>query len=214
MAGSEYEFWLFDLDGTLVDVEWSYARGVLDEVGDRLGVEFSDREAEVLWHGLGGSRDAQLAAWGYDADAFWTALDDVEDPVARAEATYLHEDAAALADLDRPTGLVTHCAAFLAEPVLDHLDIADWFDTRLCCSPETGYKPDARPLELAMTDLGVTSRERGVYVGDGQSDVEAAANAGLHGVHVERHDPEVRGRCVLGDRRTRRVDTLLQDAAE
>lgn len=214
MAASEYEYWLFDLDGTLVDVEWSYAREVFDEVGDRLGTAFSDREAEILWHGLGGSRDDQLAAWGYESDAFWAALNAVEDPTARAEATYLHEDAAALADLDRPTGLVTHCAEFLAEPVLEHLDIADWFDTRLCCSPETGYKPDPQPLKLAMTELGVQPGTHGAYVGDGQADVTAAANAGLHGVHVERHDPATRGRCVLGDRRTSRVDALLQDAAE
>jgi len=33
---SEYDFWLLDLDGTLVD-EWSYTREVFDRVGDRLG---------------------------------------------------------------------------------------------------------------------------------------------------------------------------------
>ena len=30
-----YDFWLFDLDGTLVDAEWSYTREVFDRVGDR-----------------------------------------------------------------------------------------------------------------------------------------------------------------------------------
>jgi len=204
----DYDFWLFDLDGTLVDTDWAYARDVFDRVGDRLGTEFSDREAEILWHGLGGSRDDQIRAWGYDVEEFWAAFDAIEDPEERADATYLHEDAAAIADLDRPVGLVTHCAEHLGQPVLDDLDIADWFDVTVFCSPDTGYKPDPRPLELAMNDLGVDSRDRGVYAGDGLSDIDAAANAGIDGLHVERHDPHRRGRCVLGDHRVTGFDAL------
>jgi len=204
----DYDFWLFDLDGTLVDTDWAYARDVFDRVGDRLGTEFSDREAEILWHGLGGSRDDQIRAWGYDVEEFWAAFDAIEDPEERADATYLHEDAAAIADLDRPVGLVTHCAEHLGRPVLDDLDIADWFDVTVFCSPDTGYKPDPRPLELAMNDLGVDSRDRGVYAGDGLSDIDAAANAGIDGLHVERHDPHRRGRCVLGDHRVTGFDAL------
>ncbi|OYR74105.1 3-phosphoglycerate kinase, partial [Halorubrum sp. E3] len=54
MTVADYDFHLFDLDGTLVDAEWEYTRAVFDRVGDRLGRAFSDREACVLWHGLGG----------------------------------------------------------------------------------------------------------------------------------------------------------------
>ncbi|MFC6725831.1 HAD family hydrolase, partial [Halobium palmae] len=43
----------------------------------------------------------------------------------------------------------------------------------------------------------------------GASDVGAAWNAGLDGVHVERHDPDYRGRCVLGDYRVSSLDELL-----
>ena len=42
MRPSDYDVHLFDLDGTLVDAEWSYTRGVFDRVGDRLGRSFSD----------------------------------------------------------------------------------------------------------------------------------------------------------------------------
>lgn len=48
MLPHEYEFWLFDLDGTLVDVDPGYTREVFDRVGDRLGRRFTDREAETL----------------------------------------------------------------------------------------------------------------------------------------------------------------------
>ena len=217
MFVADYDFHLFDLDGTLVDAEWAYTREVFDRVGDRLGRRFSDREARVLWNGLGGSRAETLRGMGVDPDDFWPAFHAVADPTARAEATFLHDDAARL--LDRvddaggPTGLVTHCQRFLAEPVLDRVDLDGRFDAVVCCTDETGWKPDPAPIELAMRELGVDPRaDRGYYVGDGESDVGAAWNAGLDAVHVERVGRGDRGRCVLGDRRVGRLDELLECA--
>jgi phosphoglycolate phosphatase len=209
MVAEEYDYWVFDLDGTLVDAEWSYTRGVFDEVGDRLGREFGDREAELLWHGLVGSRDALLAEWGIDRDRFWREFHDVEDPRVRAEHSYLHDDATFVGDLDEPVGLVTHCQQFLAEPVLDHLDVRDWFDAVLCCTDETGWKPDPAPVESVERSLGVAHNgHAGIMAGDGPSDVGAAWNAGLDAVHVERHDPDRRGHCVRADYRVRELDDL------
>jgi len=213
MAPAGYDYWLLDLDGTLVDTEWSYKRTVFDRVEERLDVSFSDERADVLWHGLGGDRDDLLRAWGYDPEAFWAVFDALDDPRARAEATYLYDDAAFVADLDCPVGLVTHCPAPITEFVVDHLDVRDWFDAVVCCDAETGFKPDPAPLRLATADLPVDPDANGVYVGDGVGDVAAAANAGLDSVHVERHDPNRRGVCVLGDRRVRSFDDLRIDHA-
>jgi len=205
----EYDFWLLDLDGTLVDVEWSYTRDVFDRVGDRLGRQFTDREADILWNGLTGSRDYQLREWGVDPAAFWDAFHEEEDPLVRAEQTYLHDDATFVADLEVPVGLVTHCQEFLAEPVLDHLDIHDWFDARLCCTEQTGWKPDPAPVECVMTDLGVGDNgHQGVLAGDGACDVGAAWNAGIDAIHVERVGHDRRGQCVLGDYRVQSFDEL------
>ncbi len=85
MVAREYDYWLLDLDGTLIDVDWSYPRSVFDRVGDRLGREFSDREAEILWHGLGGNRNDQLREWGIDPQEFWPAFHDIEDPQRRSQ---------------------------------------------------------------------------------------------------------------------------------
>jgi phosphoglycolate phosphatase len=208
MVAHAYDFWLFDLDGTLVDVDPDYADAVFELVGDRLGRAFTDREVEVLWHGLSGERTPQLREWGIDPDAFWAALHDAEDPEARAAATFLHDDAEFVAELDQPVGLVTHCQEYLVDPVLDQLDIRDWFDTVVSCTQEVGWKPDPAPVYLAMSDLGVGESSAGILAGDGPNDIGAAWNAGLDGVHVERHDPYRRGRCVLGDYRVRSFDEL------
>lgn len=213
MVPDAYDFWLFDLDGTVVDADWAYTREVFDRVGDRLGLEFTDRQAEVLWHGLEGSRDPKLREWGIDPAEFWPAFHAVEDPQTRAEATYLHEDAArllrSLHEREIPVGVVTHCAEFLARPVVEHLDVTDWFDAFIACSDETGWKPDPAPVESAMSALGVDPTiQRGVLLGDGASDVGAAWNAGLDAIHVERHGYARRGRCVRADHRVTSFDEL------
>jgi len=207
MVLHSYDVCLFDLDGTLVDVEWSYVRRVFDRVGDRLEYAFADHEAEALWHGLGGSRNALLRQWDVPVEPFWTAFDDVADPRSRAAETFLYDDAAFVGDLDCPVGLVTHCPAPVTAEVLADLGIRDWFDAVVCCGEDTGWKPDPAPVQRALADLGVDARRdlsrggRGVLAGDSANDVGAAWNAGLDGVHVERHEPGSRGYCVLGDYR-------------
>ena len=205
---ADYGFWLFDFDGTLIDIEDGYMTDVMDEVGSRLGHAFSTREAETLWHGLGGERNAQLRAWGLDPDRFWEVFHEVEDPVARAEHTYLYNDAEWVGELDRPVGLVTHSQQRLTDAALSQLGIRDWFDGVVCCTAELGWKPDPTPVRLAMDRVGVDGAD-GVLVGDGPQDVGAAWNAGLAGVHVERHGHQRRGLCVLGDRRVRSLEELL-----
>lgn len=204
MTVDEYDFWVFDLDGTLVDAEWTYTRSVFDEVGTRLDQPFSDRQATIVWHGLTGRRDDALRSWGVEPEEFWSVFHDIEDPSVRAKHTYLYDDAAFVSDLDTPIALVTHCQRFLTEPVLDELDIRDWFDVVLCCTDETGWKPDPTPIRTVMNELGVNGNgATGVMAGDGPADVGAAWNAGLDAIHVERHDPNARGHCVRGDYRVR-----------
>lgn len=206
-----YDFWLLDLDGTIVDVEPRYRRAVFTEVGDRLGRAFTDDEVEALWHGLGGPRSDKLHAMGLDPGTFWPALHEAEDPGARAAATFIHDDAATLLDsLDErgaPVGVVTHCAPFLANHVVDHLDLRSQFDAFVTCSDELGWKPNPEPVHHAMNELGVTGDD-GVLAGDGPSDVGAAWNAGLDAVHVERHGHDSRGQCVLADHQVESLEEL------
>lgn len=210
MSRVEYDFWMFDLDGTLVDIEPSYARDVVFEVGDRLGVSFDEGDVDTLWYGMGGSRKQCLRQCGVDPERFWQTFHDVEEPTARAGATYLYDDVEGfIGDIDEPVGLVTHCQRFLTEPILTQLDITDWFDSILCCTEESGWKPDPRPVEQVMADMGVGSNGHvGVLAGDDADDVGAAWNAGLDAIHVERHDPDFRGQCVLGDHRVRSFSEL------
>ncbi len=208
----EYEFWLLDLDGTLVDVEDTYIHQVCREVGDRLGVSISDRQAEHLWYGFDDTRERALAEVGLDPETFWATFHSVDEPGARAAATHIYPDAPEfVAALDSPTGLVTHCQAYLTGPILEQLGIDNWFDTVVCCDEETGWKPDPRPLELAMEQLGVAGNGgAGAMVGDDPRDVAAAHSAGLDAVHVDRHDRERLGGGVESGRRVTALTDLVR----
>lgn len=210
---TSYDFWVFDLDGTLVDVEQSYTREVLTTVGDRLGHEFSEWEMTALWYGFGSHRNTLLAEKGIDPANFWSAFHDVEDAEARAAATFLYDDAECLlSKLDCPIGVVTHCQRYLTDPVLDQLHIRDWFDAVYCCTDETGWKPDPTPVYETLTKMGVRHRDdttvRGALAGDSPQDIGAAWNVGLDGIHVERHGHDRRGVCVLGDQRVSQLDEI------
>ena len=220
MTASTYDHWAFDLDGTLIDVEPTYIHDVFDRVGGRIGHGFTDEQAEAVWHGLGGFRNDQLETWGVDVDAFWEAFHAEEDAAARAEATFLHGDAESVGELTEPTVLVTHCQKYLTDPVLETLDIRDWFDAVVCCDDDLGWKPDPTPVYHALADLGVTEgspaatdggvdvRTRGVLAGDQPTDIGAAWNVGIDGIHVERHGHDLRGQCVLGDYRIESFEEL------
>lgn len=199
MDRDDYDFWLLDLDGTLIDIERAYIYEVFEQVGEQLGVSFTDREAELLWYGIGDARNELLDQKHIDQSGFWDVFHDVEEPDSRADATYLYEDATTVVPaLDGPVGIVTHCQEYLTGPVLSSLDIGDWFDTVVCCTDKTGWKPDPGPVELAMEDLGVAHNGHvGVLVGDDPQDIGAAQNAGLDAVHVRRRaydrlSPEIR----------------------
>ena len=207
-----YDFWLFDLDGTIVDVESSYIHEVCTECGERLGVSFSAQQAEHLWYGFGDSREQVLAETGIEPGQFWDTFHKVDSPGPRAAATHIYPDAATLLEqLDSPVGLVTHCQSYLTLPILATLDIDHWFDTVICCTDKTGWKPDPEPLEMAMADLDVGENGHiGAMVGDDPGDMGAARNAGLEAISVERHDPDRVGDRARGDRHVTELTELLQ----
>ncbi len=208
-----YDFWVFDLDGTLVDVEPSYTREVIMAVGDRLGHEFSEWETTALWYGFGDHRNTLLAEKGIDPARFWSVFHEVEDAEARAAATFLYDDAERLlSTLDCPIGVVTHCQRYLTDPVLDQLHIRDWFDAVFCCTDDTGWKPDPTPVYETLARMGIRNDgdiARGVLAGDSPQDIGAAWNVGLDGIHVERHGHDRRGICVLGDQRVAQLDEII-----
>ena len=74
---------------------------------------------------------------------------------------------------------------------------------------ETGsVEDDGTAGDERATDGGVDVRTRGVLAGDQPTDIGAAWNVGIDGIHVERHGHDLRGQCVLGDYRIESFEEL------
>lgn len=210
-----YDFWVVDLDGTLIDVDPEYITRTIGRVGKELGVDFSPSEAERIWRGFHGEPTQLLAGKGVDPAAFWQTYHEVEDADERAAATFRYPDAEVFAAVPAPVALVTHCQPYLIGPVMERIGIADWFDAIVCCNDDLGWKPDPGPIEHAVDALGRSlSADRGAVVGDTALDVGAAWNAGLDAIHIERHSPARRGCCVRADYRVTDLRELVEGIEE
>jgi len=96
MLPPEYDYWVFDLDGTLVDVHPEYVHDVMGRVGARLDHEFSGPEAERVWHSLTGDPNASLRRYGLEPSTFWQVFHEVEQPERRAGGAFFPPEAASI----------------------------------------------------------------------------------------------------------------------
>lgn len=180
-----FDYYVFDLDGVLVDVRDSYRREIFEEVGDELGRGFTDEEIDRLWYGVGGDRKEILRDWGYDPREFWEVFDAIDTPERRVEHTYAYDDTTVLDEIEVPMGVVTHSPPALADRALEKTGLEGKFDSVICCSYELGYKPEPEPIRVCLDEIGA-SPDDSVMIGDSVSDVKGAWNAGLTAGHIDR----------------------------
>ncbi|PSQ92620.1 MAG: phosphoglycolate phosphatase [Proteobacteria bacterium SW_6_67_9] len=180
----ETDLVLFDLDGTLVDTAPDMANALNRVLTDQGEHELA--LATVRPHVSRGAAGLLALAFGHDlAPARHEAL----------REALLHHYRADLARLSRPFpgmvalldrleargvlwGVVTNKPAWLADPLLEQLDLA-----RRCVCIVSGdtlaeRKPAPAPLRHACTLAGA-SAARSLYVGDDERDVQAAHRAGM-----------------------------------
>ncbi|PSQ58392.1 MAG: phosphoglycolate phosphatase [Halobacteriales archaeon SW_9_67_25] len=174
---TEYDAVVYDLDGTLVclDVDWGAAAVEAAEVLAARGIDTGGMD---LWDMLERADEE-----GYRG-SLESVLTDHERAGARtADPLPLAEDL----PLPVPVGVCSlnceaACHIALETHGLDgHVDVVVGRDT------VDTYKPDPEPLLAAARGLGAEPDET-LFVGDSESDAEAARRAGVAFQHVrERH---------------------------
>ena len=164
----EYEAVVYDLDGTLVrlDVDWDAVHAAVVERLDEYGVDVGDRN---LWDIL-------------DVAAERGVKDVVEETIAAFE----HEGAKAsrrlpLAD-ELPLGVPVAVCSLNCEAAcriaLERHDLDGHVGSVVGRDTVAGHKPDPEPLLHAIDSVG-GDPERALFVGDSESDREAAKRAGV-----------------------------------
>jgi phosphoglycolate phosphatase len=190
---------VFDLDGTLIDSIPAVAAALnrlLEEEGRRrLGVE--ETKTMVGW-GAGLTLEKAFEATGAPLDRR-----DLPAALERYQDFYLADPAGhtvvypgvrqvldELAGKGTPMGICTNKPVKTTHPVLEALALDHYFSA-VACDDVPHRKPDGRHLRLTLERMGAAGRPAAM-VGDNETDMEAARDAGLFRVGVTwgyPHDP-------------------------
>lgn len=188
-----YEGYLFDLDGTLVDTAPDISVALNHSLTAAGFASVSENHTRH-WIGHGarilikealahqtykGDMEAQLDAMlpvfldyysdhhAHHSTAYPTVVDTLQTLRARG------------ARLAVVTNKVTH----LSELILDTLGLREYFDSVVCGDTTPKPKPDPAPVHYCLRELQITP-EQALFVGDSNTDVGAARNAGTNIVCV------------------------------
>jgi HAD superfamily hydrolase (TIGR01549 family) len=211
-----YDTAVFDMDGVLVErtPSWVFddaATGTLEAFGlhDHTDEEHRTIRSSRQVRSEAGYRLAERA--DADLEAMWRKR---EELVARNQQRAIdrkqkniYQDAEALHDTGLNFGIVSNNQHEMVEHVVDYFDLAGFetyygrqptFDGLDRCKPDTTY------LERALEELDA---DRAVYVGDRESDVQVAHDAGIDSAFVRR---EFNQDSTLAEEPTYDVDSLFE----
>jgi len=189
-----YDAVVFDKDGVLVG---RTAFGTLREAAwdafVSLGVDDPDlAHVDDIAVGVDPATLTDICErYGMDPDEFWGVRDEIAT-AAQVEAAQKgqktpYEDIDALRYLDASLGVVSSNQQATVDAVLDHFGLAGQFEVIYGREPSIASlsrkKPSPYYLERALEDIDA---ETAVFVGDNESDVRAADNAGIDSAFIRR----------------------------
>lgn len=191
---TDYDTVLFDSDGILVEppkyeTKVEAARAAFSEVGVK---QAKDQHIDEIVSGTTVERLHEIcAAYELDVDTFWEARErlDEESQFEQFESgsRTAYDDVTAISNVSQTSGVVSNNHHSTIEFVMDFFDLRSMFDTyhgreKTVESLEL-KKPNTHYLDRALSELGGKSA---LYVGDSESDVRAAHQAGMDSVFVRR----------------------------
>lgn len=161
---------LLDLDGTVWDSYPWYSR-----VLERTGLTQAGEIETALWKGR------SLIRLGKDLGVPRSRLIRMIKGTSDAIPLYpgVVASLARLSDRGTKLGIVTSLSGAIAVPMLARAGIDGLFQTIVHPGVCRTYKPNARPILVALEALGEAVSCAVVYVGDREDDAAAARNAGI-----------------------------------
>ena len=189
-----YESVIFDNDGvllTLTDMDAHYvgARQAFEELGV---VSPSTAHVEAMSIGVTVPELTDICTqYDIDPERFFRARDEaltaVQRALIRAGEKQPYADVSMLDRLDCPLGVVSSNQRDTVAFAFEHFDIGHYFDTVWAREPtvESLRRKKPRPyyIERAMDDLNISNA---LFVGDNESDIEAARRAGIDSAFIRR----------------------------
>jgi phosphoglycolate phosphatase len=176
---------VFDWDGTLVDTLGALVRAnsaVLGEFGLPFSEELYRRHYSPDWRLMYGRLGVPIDRLE-EAGERWLEVFDPEHfgeplPGAVVALHRLHEHGHRL-------GLVTAGDRGPVTRQLHRSGLGDLIGVRVFGDDLPVYKPDPRPLRLALAELGTDEPADGIYVGDAPDDMRMARAVGVDAIGIE-----------------------------
>ncbi|WP_254273591.1 HAD family hydrolase [Haloarcula marina] len=189
-----YEAVIFDNDGVLLTLTSMTAhREGAREAFDRVGVADPHPDhVDEMSIGVSVDRlEAVCSAYDVAPETFWSARDAAISEAQCDEMTAgekrPYDDIDTLADFDSPLGVVSSNQQATVDFAFDHFGLSHHFETVHAREPtiESLERKKPRPyyVERAVEELGVSDA---LFVGDNESDVRAAHNAGIDSAFIRR----------------------------
>jgi len=218
MAPRRYDAIVFGADGVIVGpTDPDTSRLAIEKALRTFGVDRPRRDhVDALLEVTPEELARICGAYGLDPETFWPERD---RHLARAQQRALHRgqkplynDVATLQSLetDRDLAVVSNNQHETIGYVLDFFGIERLFETYYGREPTVESlrlkKPNPHYLERALSDLGV-EKSRALYVGDSESDIEAADRANTDSAFLRRPH---RTEYALGSGPTHEITSLAE----
>ncbi len=189
-----YDTVLFDNDGVLVGrTRYDVLEAAIEETFAQFGV--TAPEASHIEDMTVGATPARVetvcGTYGLDPDDFWRARDhtlsEAQQVEARAGRKTPYDDLAELVGLNAELGIVSSNQQATVDFLIEHFGVDDLFGTAYGREPTieslSRRKPDPHYLDRALADLDADSA---LFIGDNESDITAAENAGIDSAFIRR----------------------------
>ena len=174
-----YQYILLDWDGNLAKTLHVWIE-VYRIILNREGFYPGDEEIAHSFGGLTG----YLVGLGFkDPDPFYEQADQLAKKMLPNVELYPDalEVLAYLKDKNKKTALVTTSKRTYIEHLLDRYEMHRLFDVVITHDDVTEHKPNPESLNKALVELG-GNKDEAIMIGDSQSDLGAAVNAGVDSV--------------------------------
>lgn len=175
-----YDYIVFDVDGTLLDTEYSIIKSLQRLVFQMQGRTIHEEELQFVLGITGSDALTQLGIEDTKENFdIWNAYADQEEASIRI-FDGIEETLKGLKEAGVHLGIITSRSREEYEKGVVSRGLGDYFETVVCCDDTASHKPNPEPMLFYLSQAKASPKQV-LYVGDSIYDMKCAEAAGVHG---------------------------------